>query len=143
MVQVVIASHGLLSKEIVNSAAMILGNVPSHIHLLSIIGEGGIEKLRIDSAALAQKLQDVPVLLLTDLFGGSPFMTVLSTFRDCEYKVITGYNLPMVMEAFSVKESDILATLTAQLIETGTGAIKALDKITQECLEEEADGKNF
>lgn len=55
---------------------------------------------------LAKELQEDKVLIMADLFGGSPFMKLLSAFRDVDYKLITGFNLAMIIQAFQDSQTE-------------------------------------
>ena len=105
--QFVIASHGNFASEGLKSAAMIFSKVPSNFHVLSLEDGGdGIDKFENDAKDLALNLQKDKVIIMADLFGGSPFMKLLSAFRDVDYIAITGFNLAMIIQAFQDCESD-------------------------------------
>ena len=81
---------------------------------------------------MAEKLIDAPVLIMTDLFGGSPFMTLLSSFRNNDYKCIAGFNLPMLIELLQSEGID-LAETAQTVLETGRDvSIRLIDKIIVE-----------
>jgi PTS system mannose-specific IIA component len=64
------------------------------------------------------------VILLVDLFGGTPGSLALSMLRDRSVEVITGVNLPMVLAACGLTESQDLAAASAALLAAGRDAIK-------------------
>ena len=135
MIQFVIASHGEFAKAGLQAAAMILGSIPDNFHVLSVCDGGdGISKFEKDACVLAQKLGDAPVLILTDIFGGSPFMTLLSAFRNNNYKLISGFNLPMLIEAMSgTAENMSLDEMSGKMLENGKeNGIRLIDKIQSE-----------
>lgn len=94
----------------------------------------GIAHFEEEAAALAKELMDDPVLILSDLFGGSPFMTLLSVFRDNDYKLISGFNLPMIIEALSQDSSTLtLQEAAEQIVENGKDlSIRLVDKLREE-----------
>ena len=133
MIQCVLASHGNYAREALNSAKMICGLSTENVHILSIQEGGeGIAKFEKDATALAEKLIDAPVLIMTDLFGGSPFMTLLSSFRNNDYKCIAGFNPPMHIELLQSEGID-LAETAQTVLETGRDvSIRLIDKIIVE-----------
>lgn len=130
MVQFVFASHGRYAQEAVNSAQMIYGSIPESIHVISLLdGAAGIDQFQHQAEELAAAIGDAPVILLVDLFGASPFMTLLSAFRNTTYKLITGFNLPMVLEAMQCEADDLEGTVCL-LLESGQAmGIQTVDKI--------------
>lgn len=133
MIQFVLASHGNYAREALNSARMICGEDTERIHLLSVQDGGeGIARFGEQASALARSLAGSPVLIMADLFGGGPFMTLLSSFRDNDYKCLTGFNLPMVIEMLQTDGEDLEET--AQMLEQigKEISIRLIDKIVVE-----------
>lgn len=133
MIQYVLASHGNFAREALNSARMICGVESDRIHLLSIQDGGeGIARFEEQAGLLAKELSADPVLIMADLFGGGPFMTLLSAFRDNDYKCIAGFNLSMVIELLQAEEED-LGELAEYILETGRDSgIRLINKIVVE-----------
>ena len=135
MIPFVIASHGEFAEAGLRAASMIMGSIPDNFHVLSVYDEGnGIDEFEKDACALANELGEKPVLILTDIFGGSPFMILLSAFRSNEYKVISGFNLPMLIEAMSRSAENLsLDEMSGKVIESGKeNGIRLIDKIQSE-----------
>lgn len=133
MIHYVLASHGNFAREALNSAKMICGMESDRVHLLSIQDGGeGIAHFEEQAGLLAKELSGSPVLIMADLFGGGPFMTLLSAFRNNDYKCIAGFNLPMVIELLQAEDED-LGALAESVIETGRDSgIRLIDKIVVE-----------
>lgn len=133
MTHYVLASHGNFAREALNSAKMICGMESDRVHLLSIQDGGeGIAHFEEQAGILAKELSGSPVLIMADLFGGGPFMTLLSAFRNNDYKCIAGFNLPMVIELLQAEDED-LGALAESVIETGRDSgIRLIDKIVVE-----------
>ena len=132
MVQYVIASHGRFAREGLNAASMLFGEIPDNFHVLSVLdGGGGIAAIEREAVELAKELMAQPVLIMSDFFGGSPFMTLLSAFRDNDYKLVSGFNLPMIIEALSQNQMDLtLGEIADRLVENGRNlSIRLVDKI--------------
>lgn len=108
MIHYVLASHGNYAREALNSAKMICGEDTDRMNLLSVQDDGdGIDRFGTEAAALAENLRGEPVLIMADLFGGSPFMMLLSAFRDTEYVCLTGFNLAMVIQMLQYDGDDL------------------------------------
>ncbi|MDA6089258.1 PTS sugar transporter subunit IIA [Lactobacillus amylovorus] len=100
MVYLVLASHGNLAEGMLNSVQLLAGP-QKNISTVTLKPGNNIE-------VFAQKLSDEikkhisqnkQVLVLTDMFGGSPTNSALIALQNLDFKCITGMNLPMVLEA--------------------------------------------
>jgi PTS system mannose-specific IIA component len=129
-VGVVVVTHGQLAAELLNAAEMIVGDLP-HFAAVSIgwhedvdqardeIGQA-IERVR---ARVAAPEQPGGVLVLTDMFGGTPANLGVTFLETDRVEVITGLNLAMLMKlARPLKETDLL-TLARDIREQGRNAI--------------------
>jgi PTS system mannose-specific IIA component len=101
MVGLVIATHGQLAAELLRTAEGIVGPVPGSA-AVSVDATTSVEEAR---ARLATAIHTVGadgegVLVLTDMFGGTPANLAL-TFLDEQIEVVTGVNLPMLMKLAS------------------------------------------
>lgn len=133
MIHYVLASHGNYAREALNSAKMICGEDTDRMNLLSVQDDGdGIDRFGTEAAALAENLRGEPVLIMADLFGGSPFMTLLSAFRDTEYVCLTGFNLAMVIQMLQY-DGDDLHELAEDIASIGKDvSIRLIPKIIPE-----------
>jgi PTS system mannose-specific IIA component len=124
MIGVVVVTHGQLATELVNAAEMIVGDLP-RFTAVSIGWHDDVNDARDDIARAIERVQgDEGVLLLTDMFGGTPSnlgMTFLETER---LEVITGVNLPMLIKLAGLrnKPSTLLA-VAREMREHGRNAI--------------------
>jgi len=98
MVGVIIISHCKIAEELLKAAQVILGEIPSCI-AIGIAPEEKLEKIaeRLEQA-LAQVDEGEGVLILTDLFGGTPSNVSLSFLQEKKVEVVSGVNLPMVLK---------------------------------------------
>jgi PTS system mannose-specific IIA component len=123
MIGVVVVSHGQLATELLNAAEMIVGDLP-RFAAVSIGWHEDVNDAREDIAQAIEHVRgDEGVLVLTDMFGGTPSnlgMTFLETDR---VEVITGVNLPMLIKLASLKESQDLLAVAREMREHGRGAI--------------------
>jgi mannose PTS system EIIA component len=129
-VGVVVVTHGQLATELLNAAEMIVGDLP-HFTAVSIgwhddvdlareeIGRA-IERVR---AKVATEQQPGGVLVLADMFGGTPANLGVTFLETDKVEVITGLNLAMLMKlARPLKETDLL-TLAREIGDQGRHAI--------------------
>ena len=104
MVGIVVVTHGELGKELLGAAELIAGKqekvVPLGLH-----ADDAIEALpgRIDEAI--ESIGDADgVLVLVDLFGGSPGNATLRCLAERNFECISGANLPMLLEVLMLRE---------------------------------------
>ncbi len=119
MIGIVVASHGKLADEMVATAAQIVGAL-SHTTTCSVQPGVSAEKLREDIRVAVHNVDDGEgVLVLTDLFGGSPCTQSLNLCSTCRLEVLSGVNLPMLLKANSLRSSLPLEKLAKTLAEYG------------------------
>jgi mannose PTS system EIIA component len=123
MIGVVVVTHGQLANELVNAAEMIVGDLPQFT-AVSIGWHDDVNDAREDiSQAIGRVRGEEGVLLLTDMFGGTPSnigMTFLETDR---LEVITGVNLPMLIKLASMRRSSNLLAVAKEMRDHGRNAI--------------------
>jgi PTS system mannose-specific IIA component len=123
VIGVVVVTHGQLANELVNAAEMIVGDLPQFT-AVSIGWHDDVNDAREDIAQAIERVRsDQGVLLLTDMFGGTPSnlgMTFLETDR---IEVITGVNLPMLIKLAGLRESSNLLAVAKEMREHGRNAI--------------------
>jgi PTS system mannose-specific IIA component len=127
---IVVVTHGQLATELVNSAEMIVGDLP-HFAAVSIgwhedvdhAREGIQEAIgRVGVSAGGSEEAPAEVLVLTDLFGGTP-ANLAVTFVSEHVEVITGVNLPMLIKLARPQKATDLPTLAREIREDGRSAI--------------------
>ena len=130
MINILVMSHGELAESICSSAEMIIGEQEN---LKSVIFNPGesldalVEKFK---KALNEFDNDFPHLVFVDIFGGSPSnATALLLAENYKLNIISGVNLPMLLEALSERENTAPDTLVKQLIITGNEAIIDITKM--------------
>jgi mannose PTS system EIIA component len=130
MINLVLVSHGDLAEGIVSAMHLIAGEQEGVI-ALSLKETDSIDELesRVETAIQQLNTGD-GVLLMVDLFGASPFNTcvkLLSTFPDLQ--VVTGLNLPMLLETVMQREGKTAAELAKNAAESGKTGIKTLQEL--------------
>jgi PTS system mannose-specific IIA component len=122
MINVVVVTHGDFGTALVRAAEMIVGpqeNVRAVALLSEESPDGFGDKL---DAALAD-LDGQDILLLIDLFGGTPCNVSSRKVLQTNTEVITGMNLAMVIEALTSRDGTPLSELAVQVAEAGRKAV--------------------
>jgi PTS system mannose-specific IIA component len=119
----VIVTHGQLASEILAAAEMIVG-VVSHITAVSIGWHDDVEAARQEiERAIGKVSQGAGVLILTDMFGGTPTNIASMFLTEGEVEVVTGVNLPMVIKLCSHDKGASLAEVAHQVRDQGREGI--------------------
>ena len=115
MVGLVIAAHGGLAEELLRTAEGVCGKL-EHCCAVSVSAATGMDDARARLAAAIQAVdQGDGVLVLTDMFGGSPANLAL-TFLDERIEVISGVNLPMLVKLSTCRAGGAALRDTAQML---------------------------
>lgn len=119
----VIVSHGQLANELLSAAELVVGEL-SHIRAVSIgwHDDVGAAKEEI-SRAIASVSSGAGVLLLTDMFGGTPTNIAATFLADDDVEVVTGVNLPMVLKVASASSGLSLSEFAREVEDQGKESI--------------------
>ncbi len=119
----VIVSHGQVATELVAAAETVVGEL-NHIAAVSIGWHDDVELAKdAISKAINQVSQDNGVLLLTDMFGGTPTNISAMFIKPGEVEIVTGVNLPMVIKLAAQAKETTLPEMAKAVEEQGRGAI--------------------
>ena len=119
----VIVTHGHLAGELLAAAEMIVGPI-SHIAAVSIGWHDDVDAAREEvQRAISRVSRQQGVLLLTDMFGGTPTNIASMFLEEGAVEVITGVNLPMVIKLASATAEDSLSEIAAKICEQGRQGI--------------------
>ena len=115
MVGLVVATHGRLAEELLRTAEGIVGRL-EQCEAVAVGADTSMDDAR---ARLAEAVKRVDagqgVLVLTDMFGGTPANLAL-TFLDEKVEVVTGVNLPMVMKLGTARAESLTVRAAAELV---------------------------
>jgi len=121
-VGVLIVTHGEFGAALIDAGQMILGPQQG-VQSVSVLVSRGVEEIVSDlKAALARLDSGLGVLVLTDLFGGTPTTLSLSLRKLGNIEVVAGVNLPMLLKVLQSRLSP-LPDLTAQAKAAGLQGI--------------------
>lgn len=109
MIGLVLVTHGRLADEFRSAVEHVVGP-QEHFETVSIGPEDDMEQRRADIVdAVARVEQGSGVVVLTDMFGGTPSNLAISVMEAGRVEVIAGMNLPMLIKLSSVRKSGDLA----------------------------------
>ncbi|MFM9905273.1 MAG: PTS sugar transporter subunit IIA [Pyrinomonadaceae bacterium] len=119
----VIVSHGQLANELVAAAEAVVGDL-SHITAVSIGWHDDVEMAKDEiKRAIDEVSSGAGVLVLTDMFGGTP-TNISAMFLDSDQvEIVTGVNLPMVIKLASLNKEISLEELAKEVEDQGKDAI--------------------
>jgi mannose PTS system EIIA component len=124
VIGVVVITHGQLATELVNAAEMIVGDLPQFT-AVSIGWHEDVNDAREDIAQAIERVRsaDAGVLLLTDMFGGTPSNLGMTFLEKDRVEVITGVNLPMLIKLAGLRTSSDLLAVAKEMRDHGRNAI--------------------
>ena len=123
MINVIIACHGNLARDILKAAQTIIGPIQG-VHTISRLPRDGRDDLLRKFQEKISSL-DSPegTIVLIDAYGGSPF-NISSHFLDkYNIRIVTGVNLPMILDLATYREKLKLDDLAARLAKTGRRSV--------------------
>jgi PTS system mannose-specific IIA component len=133
MIGLVLVTHGRLAEEMIAALEHVVGP-QRNIRAVCIGPDDDMEQRRVDILDSVTKADNGSgVILLTDMFGGTPSNLAISIMDKANVEVIAGVNLPMLIKLASVRESENLSTAAASAQEAGRKYINIASRLlTQE-----------
>jgi PTS system mannose-specific IIA component len=124
MIGIVIVTHCQLGEALIGAAEFIIGRRPESLESVSIDLSENSEKLR---DKISQGIKNVKgqegVLILTDMFGGTPSNLSYSFLEEGRIEVLSGVNLPVLIQAASMRKKMKLDELATNLESFGKKSI--------------------
>ncbi|MCX5832915.1 MAG: PTS fructose transporter subunit IIA [Deltaproteobacteria bacterium] len=119
MIGVLVITHGNLGSELIKAAELIKGRLEGVQHI-SVNASRGMEDIKKDITMAIKKVDaGSGVLILTDLFGGTPSNISLSFLKTGKIEVVTGVNLPMLLKVSDLKGEKNLGEFASLIREYG------------------------
>lgn len=129
MIGLVIVTHGRLAIELRAAAEHVVGP-QDNMHTICIGPDDDMERRRADIRAAVERVDNrAGVILLTDMFGGTPSNLAISMLRDGKVEVLAGVNLPMLIKLAEARESASLEEASLKAKEAGQRYIAIASKI--------------
>ena len=118
MIGLVLVTHAGLATALKMSADMIVGPI-DNCALVEVVPGERADDIMARVVAAVEKVQADGAIIMTDLFGGTPSNMAMSFLKEGCIEVITGVNLPMLIEFCSRRERMSVAELAVDLHRTG------------------------
>jgi PTS system mannose-specific IIA component len=129
VIGIVVVTHGQLAEELVNAARTIVGDIPK----IAAVSIGWADDMTVANSAIQRALEEAggegPVLVLTDMFGGTP-TNVSLPFLSPRVEIVTGVNLPMLIKLTTVREGE-LVEVARVIRDQGKGAIYVASEVLE------------
>lgn len=133
MIGLIVATHGNFASGIISSVNLIAGEQNDLIGVNFVEGQSS-EELKQNLEKAISDISCDEILILTDLMGGTPFnisSTISTSTDNKKIKVVSGMNLPMLMEAVFSREQTDLDSLITVTKESAIDGISDLDTISK------------
>ena len=132
MIGLVLVTHGRLAEEFVTAMVHVVGP-QERIATISIGPDDDMEERRADiAAAIAAVDTGRGVIVLTDLFGGTPSNLAISLMERGRVEVIAGINLPMLIRLESARKAMTVVAAVAAAREAGRKYISVASEVLGE-----------
>ncbi len=129
MIGLVLVTHGQLASQFVAAMEHVVGP-QSQVAAICIGPDDDMEQRRKDILkAVAAADHGDGVILLTDMFGGTPSNLAISVMDKAKVEVIAGVNLPMLIKLASVRDSASLSDAVDQAQESGRKYISIASRV--------------
>ena len=129
MIGLVLVTHGRLAEEFISATEHVVGPQTA-VKAICIGPDDDMERRRED---ILQAVDEVDsgngVILLTDMFGGTPSNLAISILDKGNVEVIAGMNLPMLIKLATVRSEETLANAVAQAQESGRKYINVASRL--------------
>lgn len=128
MIGIVVASHGNMARELLATAENIMGPIEK-CETVSVYG-GDSKKVISHKVkeAISKVVDGKGIIVLTDIFGGSATNVSYSFCRQYNLRIVSGVNLPILLELATHRKLDDLDRLVALLERTGRASILQADR---------------
>ncbi|QPC42552.1 PTS sugar transporter subunit IIA [Kaustia mangrovi] len=129
MIGLVLVTHGQLAAEFRSAMEHVVGPQPQ-MEAISIGPDDDMEQRRADILAAVSRADDGEgVILLTDMFGGTPSNLAISVMQNAKVEVIAGINLPMLIKLASVRGETTLEDAVEQAQDAGRKYINIASRV--------------
>lgn len=127
--EILVLTHGQFGEELVKSAEMIVGSL-ENVSALSLMPDMSAEEFKSITEDFLEDT-DNEVICLVDLFGGTPSNTIMYLSQNYNITIVSGVNLPMLLEVYmnlNTETTEKLADIALEtIVESGKNVSKLLD----------------
>jgi len=140
MLGLLVVTHGRLAEELVASAEIVVGKVPA-LEAVSIDwNDDADDAARRISEARGRVDDGEGVLVLTDMFGGTPTNLAFSLHEPGKLEIVTGVNLPMLIKFANLREEMSLGDAAGRIAEKGKESIQVASLLLSSAPAEKEEG---
>ncbi len=126
-----VVTHGRFAEELVDAARRIVGDLEG-VEAVCIGWEDDVDRAREMIEQGIRKLDsEQGVLILTDMFGGTPTNIALSLLEPGQVEIVTGVNLPMLIKFTNIRSRLDLHATAARIAEQGRSSIHVATEILE------------
>lgn len=118
MTGLIVVAHAGLAAELINAAEMIVGKIEGAASV-EIKPDDSVDEIRSALTSAIESVSSGNILIMTDMFGGTPSNMSLSFLKENQVEVLTGVNLPMLIRFASDRERYGVAELASLIRDTG------------------------
>lgn len=132
MIGLVLVTHGELAREFRHALEHVVG-AQTRLQTIAIGPEDDMDNRRSDVLAAVKKVDAGDgVIILTDMFGGTPSNLAISIMETGRIEVIAGVNLPMLIKLASIRQDADLSSAVTQAQEAGRKYIHVASQLLGE-----------
>lgn len=122
MIGLVLVAHAGIARELLDAAEMIMGKIEC-AEAVGIKPDDPVDIIRDTITRVIKKVGCDGVIIMTDMFGGTPSNMSLSFLQENQVEVITGVNLPMMIKFVADRSKFGIAELAEKLKQCGRESI--------------------
>jgi mannose PTS system EIIA component len=126
-----VVTHGRLADELANAVRRIVGDIPAMGSISLDWDDDVADARRRMEEGIARVAVDGRVLILTDMFGGTPTNIALSLLEPGRVDVITGVNLPMLIKFANLRRVDGFDETVRRIAQQGREAIQVASEVLE------------
>jgi PTS system mannose-specific IIA component len=130
-----IVTHGRLADELEKAARRIVGDVAALASISLDWDDDVADARRRIEEGIARVAQDGRVLILTDMFGGTPSNVALSLLEPGKVDIVTGVNLPMLIKFANLHALDAFDETVRRIAQQGRDAIQVASQVLEKRVE--------
>ena len=130
MIKILLASHGDLADGIYSSLKIIMGS-QNNINTLCAYKEEEFDLNKEVSNIISKLSDEDKLIIVTDIYGGSVNNEFMNYLNKDNIHLISGLNLPLIMELLSIKDEDNIKDMINTAIENSKDTIKYCNEIAK------------
>ena len=132
MIGIIIVTHGNLALELKSAMEHILG-VQKNIEIICISSDDDLDERKNDIEGSIKKIDNNNgIVMLTDMFGGTPSNLAISFLETGKIEIISGVNLPMLVKLIGLRDSNDLNGVVQETKDSAQKYISIASEILSE-----------